>query len=302
MARHRPAPYQTQASLTYGLFLAIPILCIAVFYIYPVVDTVITSFQNWDGLSPHRRYAGWRNYLSLFNQDRFLNSLLNNLRWLIFYVIAPTTAGLCLALLVNRLTRAEGLFKVIYFLPFTIPPVAVAAIWRWLYEPSAGLITSVLDIVGLGFLAQNWLGNPSIVTYSIMGAALWWSTGFSFIIFYAGLQNLPQELIEAARIDGASAWQTFWKITFPLLWPSTAIALGLSSVDAMRLFDIVWAMTAGGPAYSSDVLATQMYDVAFGRLNMGEASAIAVCLFIIAALIVMPFVVYMASRVEEVRE
>src|SRR6202034_2436080 len=104
-------------------------------------------------------------------------------------------------------------------------------------------------------------------------------------------RTLPQEYLEAARIDGASEWQVFWKVSFPMLWPSTAIALGMSSVDAMRLFDIVWAMTHGGPSYATDVLATQMYDIAFGRLNMGGASAIAVCLLALASVVIMPFVI-----------
>jgi ABC-type sugar transport system permease subunit len=225
--------------------------------------------------------------------------LLNNLRWLVFYVLAPTGVGLALAVLVNSLPKGQGIFKLFYFLPYALPPVAVAAIWRWLYEPDAGLVSSLLRLVGLGFLARNWIGDPSIVTYSLMAAALWWSVGFSFIIFFAGLRNLPIECIEAARIDGANPWQSFRHITFPLLWPSTAIALGMSSVDAMRLFDIVWSMTNGGPTYSSDVLATQMYDVAFGRLKMGEASAIAVCMLIVSACVVMPFIVYMARRVEK---
>jgi len=297
MAKEKPAPYERGIWVVYLLFLALPVAFFLVFYVYPVIDTVLTSFQRWNGLSPRRVDVGWRNYLALFDDGRFWNSLLNNVRWLVFYLFVPNAVGLGLALLLDRMTKGQSFFKIIYFLPYTIPPVAVAAIWRWLYEPNAGLLTSTLSAVGLGALAPNWLGDPAISTYSVMGAALWWSVGFSFIVYYAGLKNLPQECIEAARIDGANAWQAFWKVTFPLLWPSTAIALGMSSVDAMRLFDIVWAMTGGGPAYSSDVLATQMYDVAFGRLNMGEASAIAVCLLVAAAIVVMPFIVFMSRRV-----
>lgn len=298
MSRAKPATWQSRTWLTYGVFLALPVACFLIFYIYPVLDTVRLSFQSWNGLSRNRVDVGLLNYAALLDDSRFYGSLLNNLRWLVFYVLCPTGAGLGLAVLVNRLLRGQSLFKLVYFLPYALPPVAVAAVWRWLYEPSAGLVTRVLQGVGLGFLAQNWIGDPSIVTYSLMVAALWWSVGFSFIIFFAGLRNLPQECLEAARIDGANGWQTFRHITFPLLWPSTAVALGMSSVDAMRLFDIVWAMTSGGPAYASDVLATQMYDVAFGRLKMGEASAIAVCMLVVSAAFIMPFIVYMARRVE----
>lgn len=296
--RNKPAPWETNARLVFGLLLVVPVLFFIIFYIVPVIETVRLSFQDWNGLSPRRVDVGLQNYISLLDSSRFYNSLLNNVRWLAFYVFVPTGAGLGLAILANRLTRGQSVFKLICFLPYTLPPVAVAAIWRWLYEPSAGLVTRLLNEVGLGFLASNWIGDADIVTYSLMVASLWWSVGFSFVIFFAGLRNLPQECLEAARIDGATPWQMFSKVTFPLLWPSTAIALGMSSVDAMRLFDIVWAMTAGGPAYASDVLATQMYDTAFGRLKMGEASAVSVAMLLISAAVIMPFVVYMARQVE----
>ena len=299
MANNTAAPWQKGSALVYALFLALPVGLFCLFYIYPVLETFVLAFQRWDGLSPRRVDVGLGNFMALLRDGRFHHSLLNNLRWLVYYVLAPTGLGLALALLANSLLFGRGLAKFVYFLPYTLPPVAVAAIWRWLYEPSAGLITRVLDEIGLGFLAQNWIGDPAIVTYSLMVSAAWWSVGFSFIVFFAGLQNLPRECLEAARIDGASSWQTFTKVTFPLLRPSTAVALGMSSVDAMRLFDIVWAMTAGGPAYASDVLATQMFDVAFGRLKMGEASAIAVCMLFVSAAVILPFIVYMARRVEE---
>jgi ABC-type sugar transport system permease subunit len=293
------APWQRGATLVYALFLALPVGMFCLFYIYPVVETFVLAFQRWDGLAPRRVDVGFGNFLALLRDQRFHGALFNNLRWLLFYVLVPTGLGLGLALLADSLSKGRGLAKFVYFLPYTLPPVAVAAIWRWLYEPSAGLFTRVLEIVGLGFIAQNWLGDQAIVTYSLMVSAAWWSVGFSFIVFFAGLQNLPREVLEAARIDGATPWQAFSRITFPLLWPSTAVALGMCSVDAMRLFDIVWATTAGGPAYASDVLATQMYDVAFGRLKMGEASAIAVYMLLISAAVILPFIVYMARRVEE---
>lgn len=298
MKRDRPAPWEKHAWLVFGLFLFVPVVFLIVFYILPVIETIRLSFQTWDGLSPRRTDVGLRNYTTLLGNPRFYNSLANNIRWLVFYVLAPTGTGLALAMLVNSLTRGQSVFKLIYFLPYTLPPVAVAAIWRWLYEPSAGLVTRLLDEAGLGFLARNWIGEAATVTYALMAASLWWSVGFSFIIFFAGLRNLPQECLDAARMDGATAWQTFTKVVFPLLWPSTTIALGMSAVDAMRLFDIVWAMTGGGPAYASDVLATQMYDTAFGRLRMGEASAISVAMLVISAAVIMPFIIYMARQVE----
>ncbi|WP_210526716.1 carbohydrate ABC transporter permease [Rubellimicrobium arenae] len=280
-------------------FLALPTLLFAVFYIYPVISSIRLSLHSWDGFAPTMRYVGFQNYLSLAQDTRFLGAVRNNVIWVAFMLVVPSGLGLLLAAILDRGIRGERAFRIIFFLPFTIPAVAVAAIWRWMYEPDNGLLTTVLDLVGLGGLAQNWLGDPGVVNYALMGAVAWWTTGFAFLVFFAGLRNVPVECIEAARIEGATPWQVFWKVSFPLLWPSTIIVLGMSAIDAMRLFDVVWATTRGGPAYSSDVLATLTYDLAFGRLEMGRATAVAVYLMAIAAVIIMPYIIYMSRRVQD---
>jgi len=284
---------------THIAFLALPTLLFLVFYVYPVISSIHLSLHDWDGFSPRMRFIGLTNYTVLAGQPRFLHAVLNNILWVGFMLIVPTGLGLLLAAILDRGIRGEKAFRIIFFLPFTIPAVAVAAIWRWMYEPDNGLVTTVLNLLGLGGLSQNWLGDPAVVNLSLMGAVAWWTTGFAFLVFFAGLRNIPTECIEAARIEGATPWQVFWKVSFPLLWPSTIIVLGMSAIDAMRLFDVVWAMTKGGPAYSSEVLATQMYDLAFGRFDMGRAAAVAVYLFIIAGIIIMPYIVYMSRRVQD---
>lgn len=287
------------ADWTHLAFLALPTMLFVVFYVYPVISSVWLSLHSWDGFAPRMKFLGLSNYTVLLGQPRFLHAALNNILWVGFMLIVPTGIGLLLAAILDRGIRGEQAFRIIFFLPFTIPAVAVAAIWRWMYEPDNGLVTSAMKLVGLGGFAQNWLGDPSVVNLSLMGAVAWWTTGFAFLVFFAGLRNIPAECVEAARIEGASPWQVFWKVSFPLLWPSTIIVLGMAAIDAMRLFDVVWSMTKGGPAYASEVLATQMYDLAFGRFDMGRASAVAVCLFVIAAIIIMPYIVYMSRRVQD---
>ncbi len=284
---------------THALFLLVPVALFVTFYLYPIVSTFNLSLHSWDGFSPTPKYVGFANYVSLIHQPRFYHAVLNNVSWLVFMLIGPSSLGLLLAALLDRGVRGEAAFRIAFFLPFTIPAVAVAAIWRWMYEPTNGLLTTTLQGIGLGGLAQNWLGDPAVVNYALMGAMLWWTTGFAFLVFFAGLRNIPVELIEAAKIEGATPWQSFWKVSFPLLWPSTVIVLGMAAVDAMRLFDIIWAMTNGGPAYSSEVLATQMYDTAFGRFEMGRASAISVYLLLIAGVIILPYIYYLAKRVSD---
>ncbi|ODT71128.1 MAG: sugar ABC transporter permease [Pelagibacterium sp. SCN 63-23] len=281
------------------VYLIIPICLFVVFFIIPIIWTFWLSLHSWDGISRQMKWVGSANFTTLLFQPRFQHAVVNNLAWLVFYLLAPSGLGLLLAVILDRGLKFEGLFRIFFFLPFTVPAVAVAAIWRWMYEPSNGLVTSVLRTAGLGGWAQNWLGNPDIVTFSLMGSVLWWTTGFAFLVFFAGLRNIPSECIEAARIEGATPWQIFWKVTFPLLWPSTIIVLGLAAIDAMRVFDIIWGTTMGGPAYSSEVMATQMYEIAFGRLEMGRASAISVYLLVIAGLIIMPYITYMSRRVAD---
>lgn len=297
MAFRRPNRL-TRTDWTHLGFLAVPAALFLAFYVYPVISSIYLSLHSWDGFAPHMKFVGLDNYLRLATEPRFLHAVRNNVLWVAFMLIVPSGLGLLLAAILDRGMRGEKFFRIVFFLPFTIPAVAVAAIWRWMYEPDHGLLTTVLDLAGLGGLAQNWLGDPAVVNYALMGAVAWWTTGFAFLVFFAGLRNIPTECIEAARIEGATPWQVFWKVSFPLLWPSTIIVLGMSAIDAMRLFDVVWAMTRGGPAYSSEVLATQTYDLAFGRLEMGRATAVAVYLMAIAAIIIMPYIVYMSRRVQ----
>ncbi|MCO6050188.1 sugar ABC transporter permease [Mesorhizobium sp. RP14(2022)] len=297
---HMPAKAGwSRTTLTFAGFLALPVALFAVFFLYPIVSTFYLSLHDWDGVAQNMRFIGLRNYWVLSAQPRFYHAVLNNISWLVFMLLGPTALGLLLAAVLDRGLRGERAFRIIFFLPFTIPAVAVAAIWRWVYEPSNGLLTTLMRNVGLGEFAQNWLGDPGVVNFALMGAVLWWTTGFAFLVFFAGLRNIPVELLEAARIEGATPWQSFWRVSFPLLWPSTIIVLGISAIDAMRLFDIVWATTSGGPAYASEVLATQMYDVAFGRFEMGRASAISVYLLLIAGVVIMPYIAYMSRRVAD---
>lgn len=292
----------TERRLTFTCFLFIPVVLFVVFYIYPIIQNLTLSLHDWDGISPKMTYVGLRNYWQLFQDPRFYQSLSNNIKWLLFYLIIPTLFGLGLALLLNQKLKGKGIFRVIFFLPYTIMPVAVASVWRWLYEPNNGLLNRVLNFIGLGKFTQVWLGDPNIATYSIMLAALWWTTGFVFVLYFAGLKNVPVELVEAANIDGASYWQTFNSVVFPMLLPSTIVILALNGISAMRVFDIIYTLTRGGPGYATDVLATQMYDVSFNRLQMGLGSAVAILLLLLSAMIILPYVYYTSRRLEGIQQ
>ena len=299
MIRRNASSLRRERIVVFTAFLTLPVVFFLASYVYAVGYTGYLSLHAWDGISPAMRFVGWSNYEDLLGQERFHRAILNNVRWLAFYLLVPSTVGLALALLIDGKLKGEGVLKTLIFIPYIITPVAVAAVWRWLYIPNGGLFNAALSAVGLDGLGRNWLGDADIVNYSIMVAALWSATGFSFLVFFSGLRSIPVELIEAARIDGASPWTILWRITLPQLWPSTVLVLGLFGIEAMRIFDIVWSTTGGGPARASEVLSTQLYDVAFATFRMGEASAIGIVQLLLAAALILPYIVYITRHVEE---
>ncbi|WP_216665319.1 carbohydrate ABC transporter permease [Pseudoruegeria sp. HB172150] len=292
-------PFRQRDRMTYFIFLMVPAVLYVAAYIYPTIETFRLSFFEWDGFSPPE-YIGLENYWELLGEPRFRNAFFNNLKWLVFYLTLPTVTGLALALLLDAELRGSVVFRTIFFIPFTITTVAVASAWRWMYKPSNGVMTQFVE--ALGFDAPNWLGDPSINTYSIMGAALWAWSGFTFLIYFGGLRALPTELIEAARIDGAKFWTILFKIKLPLLWPSTIVVLGIAAVDSMKIFDLVWAMTQGGPYRSSSVLAVEMYETSFVMFKLGQGAAVAFVLLVVASIVVMPYIYHMTRQVDEVKE
>jgi len=292
---------ETERKLTFALFLVIPVVSFSVFAIYPIIRSIWLSFHRWDGISPVMTYVGLRNYQRLFANTAFKIALTNNAKWLVFSLLLPPALGLLLALLIDNKLKGERLFQTIYFLPYTITPVAVAAVWRWLYEPRNGLINQLLTRIGLGHLARPWIGNVSIATYAVMAASLWWTTGFSLVLYLSGVRNIPPELLEAADIDGANFLQKFRRVIIPQLLPSTIVVLAMSAVDALRVFDIIYALTRGGPGYATEVLATLMFDFSFNRFDMGLGSAVAVVLLVLSAIIILPYIYHTSKGLEGIR-
>ncbi len=287
----------TERKLTFSLFLFIPVVSFAIFVIYPICQSVVLSFHKWDGISPVLTYVGFQNYQKLLENPRFWTAIANNAKWLVFSLLVPTALGLVLALLIDQKVKGESLFQTIFF----ITPVAVAAVWRWLFEPRNGLLNRFLIEIGLRKHMQIWIGDHNIATYSIMFASLWWTTGFALVLYISGLRGIPSELIEAAEIDGANFFQRFRSVIFPQLLPSTIVVLAMSGIGAMRVFDLIYSLTRGGPGYSTEVLATMMFDVSFNRFEMGLGSALAVVLLVLSAVIIMPYIYHTSRSLEEIR-
>ncbi len=267
-------------------FILPPLVIYLVWIIGPVFYTFYLSMTDWDGISPNAEFIGLENFQKLFGSigsvlpSAFEYSLYNNLVWLLVFITVPTAIGLGLAILLNQGLPGERLFKVGIFLPQVLSFAVIALIWSWVYNPRAGILNEILLM--FGWPEDNlpgWLADKQLAIWAVIFAAAWRQIGYIMILYVAGLKNVPPTLMEAAEVDGATPWQRFWRITFPLLAPVTTIVIVISVIDSLRSFDLVQIMTRGGPANSTSVLANLMYIQAFNNYKFGLGAATAVVLF-----------------------
>jgi raffinose/stachyose/melibiose transport system permease protein len=280
-------------------FLLPALIIYAVFAIYPIVSALILSFYDWDGVSENRNFVGLNNYVQIFTQDPvFWTAVRNSIIWVILSLIVPTILGLALAVAVNQKIIARNSFRAIFYLPSIIASIAVATIWSWMYNPLLGLFNVLLKSLGLGFLIQDWLGDPQVALYSIFMAYVWQSTGANMVLFLAGLQGVPEELKEAAKVDGANAPRVFWNVTLPSLRQTMIVVTVLTIINSLKVFDLIVGMTSGGPGQSTQVLALWSYTQSFGLRDFGNGMAVAIVLLVLTLVIVVPYVLWI-SREDE---
>lgn len=269
-------------ALSGWVFLAPALLLIAVFFFLPVVAALALSFTDFDiyalGDLQRLRFVGFDNYLQLLQSPLFWIALGNTAYFVAVGGPLSVTVSLGAALLVNsRLTRGSAWFRTALFLPVVTTLVAVAVVWRYLYHPRYGLLNYGLSLLGVDPI--DWLGDPNWAMPAIILMAVWKNFGFNMIIFIAGLQNIPAPLYEAARIDGANAWQQFRHITLPLLGPTFLFVTLMTMIGYFQVFAEPYVMTQGGPANRTLSVMLLMYEEGFRWWNMGYASAVAFVLF-----------------------
>ncbi len=259
------------------LFIAFPVISITVFLVIPMLTSLWWSFNDYSGLQAPR-FIGLDNYVELLTRDKiFGKALLNTTAFVLLGMGIGPALGLLTALLLNQRVRLQSLFRTAYFLPVMTSLVVVATIWRILYNRN-GLFNSVLTSLGLN--SVGWLSDPSIALVSVAIASIWQGFGFETVVFLAALQNIPQELYEVARIDGANAWDRFWYVTLPMLRPVILFVYVIGIIGSYQVFDQIFVMTNGGPVNSTTSLVHYLY-TKFRDLRLGYASAIAYILFII---------------------
>lgn len=284
-----------QAALLLGPALVI----YAVFALYPMIDVVGLSFHRWNGLDAIKEFVGVTNYVDIFTKDPvFWGAFRNTVIWTVMSVVFPPLIGLLLALGLNQPIFGRNSLRAIYYLPVIIAPIAVATMWRWMYDPFFGLFGQVLTSMGLQSWIQDWLGNRDIALYSAFVAHLWQSVGFSMVLFLAGLQSVDKTLVEAARIDGAGRWNVFRFVTLPAITTTITIVLVLSIISSLKAFDIVYGLTGGGPAQSTQMLALWAFTQSMQIFDFGRGSAISVVLLVITLAVVIPYLRWTQKREE----
>jgi len=261
----------------YG-FLMPSFLLLLVFIFTPLFFSLYLSFHQWNVVSADKPFVGFENFQTLLYDRQFWNALKNTAVYSL-HVPAGMAVSLLVALMMNQKIRGVNFLRTLFFLPSVSSFVAIALVWQWMYHPQFGLANYLLSLLGLPTL--SWLRDPATALISIMLMSIWMSLGYQMVIFLAGLQGIPQELYEAARTDGANAWQRFWKITLPLLMPTTFFILVTSLIGSFQVFASIYVMTEGGPLHSTDVVVYHIYQNAWEYLKMGYASAMAWVLFII---------------------
>ena len=281
LKREAGAPRRLQDTLLIVLFLLPALILFLLFVIYPIFRSLYFSMFDWNGLGPAVDFVGVKNFTDIMTDKVFLKALGNVGLIVAFSLGLQLPLALALAVMVGRDLPGRGIFRTIFFLPFVLSEVNVAIMWMLLFNPNPdrGLINAVA--VALGGEPIGWLSDPSIVLWSVFIALTWKYFGFHMLLYLAGLQNIPAELEEAARIDGANSFQNFFYITLPLLGSTIRTSVYLSVLGSIQQFIIVWIMTKGGPVNASETLATYMYRFGFVRFQLGYGSAVAIYMFLI---------------------
>lgn len=258
-------------------FVAPNLIGLLVLTIYPIVYGFYISFTNWDFFNPPQ-FVGFQNYLRLLTDEDVRVALINTLYFIVGSVPGIIIVSLGLALLLNLKIKLTNFYRTTYFFPYISSWVAVAILWSILFNPLNGPINQILRTIGIS-QPPGWLIDTKWAMATTILVFIWKNCGYYMILFLAGLQSVPRELYEAADMDGANAWQTFAKITFPCLTPTTILALILATISAFKFFDGIYIMTAGGPGRATMVLMMRIFFVAFQNFDMGAASAISFLLF-----------------------
>jgi raffinose/stachyose/melibiose transport system permease protein len=266
--------------LKWFVFAVPALLFYLVFFIIPSFSSVYYSFTNWDGL--RAVFTGFDNYIEMFKDTVIVSSMKNTLFYTIAITIVQNSMGLLVAILMDsKKIKGVHVLRTIFFMPYIMSTLVLGYVWSFMLEPNLGALNNILQTLGLNFLILDWLGNPNVARCMIVVFTVWQCYGYNMVIYLAGLSSVPQEIHEAGDIDGAGGFSKFWHITFPLLAPSFTINMMLTTMGCLKLFDQIYALTGGGPGYTTDSIATTIYNLGFrSNSRWGYGAAMSIVLFV----------------------
>lgn len=276
-------------------FLAPALFLYGAFVMLPILQGMRFSLYDWNGLEPLTDFVGLDNFIAAFKDPSFRGALTHNGIILVLSLVLQLPFAMFLAVLLDQRIRGRAMMRMMFFAPYVLSEVVTAVVWRQIMRPN-GMLNATLSGITGDEVQVLWLANPNIVLYSVFFVVSWKYFGFHMILMLAGLQQVPDELEEAASIDGASWWQTFRYITLPLLGPTVRVSIFLSMIGSLQLFDLVWVMTGGGPINASNTMATYMIDWGFRRSQFGYASAVSVIVFGLSLLVALAYQRWVLSR------
>ncbi|MGW4125226.1 carbohydrate ABC transporter permease [Nocardia sp. NPDC004711] len=255
---------------------------LGVFVILPTVSTLVLSLFEWHLVGGSPRFTGLEAFRRVLGSDELRQALINTLLYSIFTVPAITVLGLLIALTMHSLRRGKVLWRTLYFLPFASTLVTMSIVWKWMFYPNRGLIDSTM---GTMFGVTDWLSSPWLALPAVAVVGVWHQLGYAVVLFLAGLANVPTAHLEAARLDGANAWHRFWHVQWPALGPTTVFAVVISTISALRVYDTVAMMTAGGPVGATTTLGYELYRRGIFYQDISGGSVISVVLLLTVLLV-----------------
>lgn len=263
------------------LFILPALLFVGVFLVYPIIDSLILSFFQWDGFT-EKIFVGIRNYKSMFQDENFFNALKNTIIYMFGVTSIITILGFFLAVIMDFQVLGYRMYKFLFFLPALLSNVVVALLWIRIFHPRVGILNQMFCLFGLNNFQCTWLGDPKIALGCVISVNIWQFSGLNMVYFLAALQQVNPDIYSAAAIDGAGTWRRIFCITTPIIKDQFILITLLNLIFTAKIFDLVWVMTLGGPGNSSQVLGTFLYYEAFRYLKFGYASVIAVIVFLLS--------------------
>jgi glucose/mannose transport system permease protein len=267
------------------------VVLIAVFVYGFIGETIRSSLSRWNSVVPDYTFVGLENYRRLFGLERFQADLINTVHFTVLFLGGCLILGLGAAVLLDQRLRGTIILQNVFMYPLALAFVVTGTIWRWILNPNSG-VNVILDNVHLGFLKSGWLTDVHMALNGVAIAAVWQMSGFCMAMFLAGLRGIPEELREAARVDGATETQVFWRVIFPLLRPITLSAVIILGHISLKIFDLIYVMTKGGPGFSTDLPSLYMFDATFQQNLYSRGAAIATMLLLMVAILIVPYLIW----------